>query len=89
MREKFTEPLEVASGTGASTSVSVLFAWGWNSSFPEHAMSAEVAAAVGGLFGPLIEEIRNFRRVWMRKYLYGKQATREETNIIVPGSSQP
>lgn len=34
--------------------VAAVAAWLWNGSFPEFQMPAEVAAAVGGLLGPII-----------------------------------
>lgn len=48
--------------TGATTGVAVLVAWIWGMAVPETPMPPEVAAAAGGVLGPLVEDLRKIRR---------------------------
>ena len=48
---------KVTGQTAAGAGVASVVAWAWNISFPESAMPAEVAAALGGVIGPAIKYV--------------------------------
>jgi hypothetical protein len=64
-----TGTLSTTIDTGASVGVSVVAAWLWNISFPEMPMPAEVAAGVGAVVGPLVEDIRRMRRSLVDRWI--------------------
>lgn len=57
-----TSTIDKGVDSGAGVGVSVAIAWAWNSWNPDMEMPPEVAAAIGAVIGPMVEDIRRLRR---------------------------
>lgn len=57
--------------TGLSVAAAVVVAWGVSAIWPEVNMPEPVAAALGAIIGPLIEDVRNVRRKLLGRWLDG------------------
>jgi len=45
---------KVVGQASAAAPLAAVIAWAWNIKFPEAAMPAEVAGAIGGIIGPVV-----------------------------------
>lgn len=57
--------------TGLAVAASVTIAWLWGMIAPDAPMPQEVAASIGAIVGPFIEDIRSARRLFARRFLGG------------------
>lgn len=54
--------------TGLAVAASVVIAWLWGLLFPETEMPQEVAASIGAIVGPFIQDLRNLRRSLIQRW---------------------
>ncbi len=54
------EKKRIVGQTAAGAPVGALVAWAWNGTFPEMQMGVEIAAALGGILGPMIKYVVSF-----------------------------
>lgn len=63
--------MDRATDTGLSVAAAVVVAWGVSAIWPEVEMPEPVAAALGAIIGPLVEDVRNVRRRLLGRWLDG------------------
>lgn len=61
--------MERAANSAAGLGSGVLVAWLWNAANPDMQMPAEVAAAIGGIVGPVIDGLSALRRALFARWI--------------------
>jgi len=64
-----TGAMSRAGDTGAAVSIAVLITWVWSIWFPDLAMPEAVAASIGAIIGPLVDDVRRIRRRLIGRWL--------------------
>lgn len=60
-----------ATDTGAAVSLAVVLTWCWSIWFPDLPMPEAVAAAIGAIIGPIVDDVRRIRRRLVGGWLDG------------------